>query len=217
METWKFHFPDYEIRKWKNDDIANISNRYVQQAFAAKKWAFVSDYVRLYALYHYGGIYMDTDVAVIRNFDRFLNDQVFLCFEGTEHISIGTLGAVKEQPWIKKILDAYEDRKFIKDDGAYDYETNVQFVTRLSKEDGLVLNGQEQLLQNGVHIYPSETFIGFDLKRFRPRITINTHAVHEYDGSWVPKKVKKGFFRKMRYKIKDLLEISKKKIVELRN
>ncbi|HBN5713989.1 TPA: glycosyltransferase, partial [Morganella morganii] len=67
ISTWEAHFPDYEIIEWNNEKFKDISNKYAEEAFANKRWAFVSDYIRLHALYHEGGIYLDTDVEVTNN------------------------------------------------------------------------------------------------------------------------------------------------------
>ena len=99
IESWKKYLPEYEIMVWNEKNFDLNQNKYVKEAYILKKYAFVSDYVRLWALYHYGGIYMDTDVEVVKPFDDFLNKSVFLCFE-TSMVSIGTCGAEK-----KKFMD----------------------------------------------------------------------------------------------------------------
>ena len=94
--SWKNKCPDYEIREWNENNFDIKSNCFCKEAYEKKKWAFVSDYARLAILYKYGGIYMDTDVEVIKPFDNLLTYQAFLCFESSKMVSIGTLGAKKE-------------------------------------------------------------------------------------------------------------------------
>ena len=104
IETWKYFCPDYEIIEWNEDNFDINSNQYAAEAYAAKKWAFVSDYMRLSVLYKYGGIYLDTDMELIKKLDVFLKHHAFTAFESRELISAGIIGAEKDSKWIKHIL-----------------------------------------------------------------------------------------------------------------
>ena len=113
IETWKKNCPDYKIIEWNEDNFDIHSNTYVEEAYIAKKYAFVTDYVRLYVLYNNGGIYMDTDVEILKPIDRFLNEKAFSSFENNNTLSTGIMGAEKGNLWIKDLMDEYNYIHFI--------------------------------------------------------------------------------------------------------
>lgn len=187
MESWRKYLPDYKIKRWGNDACIEIinGNQYAKQAFEAKKYAFVSDYLRVYILYHYGGVYMDTDVQIFRSIDRFLNHEAFTSFESDGFIPTALMASAKGNRWIKMLLDDYEHREFIRKDGSYDLTTNVTVITNLSIPWGLEQNNKEQVLRSSVHIYPREYFCPIDLMDVRNNdFTENTYAAHLFNGSW---------------------------------
>lgn len=189
MASWKKYLPEYEFVLWSEDNFDVTCNRYVQQAHQSNKWAFVSDYVRLHALYKYGGIYLDTDVEVLRGFDDFLGHQAFTGFENEQFIPTGVMGAQQENRWIKLLLDYYNERNFILADGSFDMTTNVSIITALSGECGFVPKNGYQVLDFDVHIYPSEYFCPLN-KNYSLKLTQNTYAIHHFAGSWLPAKIK---------------------------
>lgn len=176
--------PDYEYKLWNEDNFDINCNRYVKEAYEAKKFAFVTDYVRLYALYTEGGIYMDTDVEVLKPFDDLLGLSGFIGYEGTKHHPIGT-GTIASQvhgQWVKEQLRAYDSIRFIQSDGSFDMTTNPIRITSVMKSEGFIPNGREQVFQE-MHIFPVEYFC--------PRqttgevlITQNTYCDHHFMGSW---------------------------------
>lgn len=187
METWKRHLSNYEVRRWSDVECIDIikSNDYAREAYELKKYAFVSDYLRVFILYHYGGVYMDTDVEVFKPIDRFLNDEAFSCFENSSQIPTALMGSAKGNAWMKMLLDDYNDRHFVNADGSLDLRTNVDVITKLSMDWGLIPNGEEQVLQSGVHIYTKDYFCPLDTKDSRNNVfTENTYAAHLYNGSW---------------------------------
>lgn len=127
IKSWKKYCPDYEIVRWdeSNFDISG-SPLYVKQAYDKKKWAFVSDYVRLWALVNYGGVYMDTDVEVIQPIDRFLRESAFSGFEATDRIPTGIMACEKDHPTFKEWLNEYGKKLFVLDDGSVNLETMSQ-------------------------------------------------------------------------------------------
>ena len=129
IESWKKFCPDYEIVEWNETNFDVNQNIYTKEAYENKKWAFVSDYVRLYALYHHGGIYMDTDVEVLKNLDDYLNHDAFSGFESSNAIPTGIIGAKKGNYHIKQLLNEYNDRHFILPNGEMDLTTNVTTIT----------------------------------------------------------------------------------------
>lgn len=186
METWGKYLPDYKVVKWGDDECKDIiaGNRYASQALAAKKYAFVSDYIRVYVLYHYGGVYMDTDVQIFKNIDCFLNNDAFTCFENPTMIPTALMASSKGNSWMKMLLDDYEHREFIDANGKMDITTNVEVITRLSKSMGFIPNAQEQVFGPGVHIYTKDYFCPIDTYSNNDVFTENTYAAHLYNGSW---------------------------------
>lgn len=186
METWKKILPEYEVKKWGDEECKEIiaGNKYASQALVAKKYAFVSDYIRVYILYHFGGVYMDTDVQIFKNIDRFLNDDAFSCFENATHIPTALMASAKGNNWMKMLLDDYDNREFIDANGNMDLRTNVEVITELSIKAGLVPNGKEQIFSDGVHIYTKDYFCPIDTYSNNDVFTENTYAAHLYNGSW---------------------------------
>lgn len=183
METWETHLPDYEVKRWDETNTDLTSNRFVREAYDAKKYAFVSDYVRLYALLTEGGLYMDTDVEVVKNLDRFLEHKAFSGFESPELIPTGIMGSVKGHPWVQSLLDLYEIKLFKKKEGGYDLTPNTVLITQQSLQQGLRLTNEKQIF-NDVVIYPEEVFCPKNYDDYQFKITDNTYTIHHFSGSW---------------------------------
>lgn len=192
INTWKKYCPDYKIIEWNEDNFDITSNTYVNQAYQQKKYAFVTDYVRLYVLYNYGGIYMDTDVEVLKPLDKFLNNSAFSGFENNNNIPTGIMGAEKGNLWIKDLLDEYNDLVFIKENGTLDLTTNVVRITNLTKKKyGLKQESSFQNLKNIVTLYPYDYFCPKDWETGEIHCTQNTYTIHHFSGSWHGDKEKK--------------------------
>ena len=132
LASWKEYLPDYEVILWDKERFDISSTLWTKQAFEAKKYAFAADYIRLYALYHFGGIYMDSDVLVYKSFDDLLNLPYFIGEDYVGCFEPAIIGTEKHNPWIKTVLDHYNDREFIKDDGSLDMKSlPVVFKERL--------------------------------------------------------------------------------------
>lgn len=191
IDSWHKYMPDYEYKLWNEDNFDISCNNYVKEAYEAKKYAFVSDYVRLYALYYEGGIYMDTDVEVLKPYDDLLTLSGFIGFEGTKYhpVGTGTIASIPEGQWLQEQLAAYTDIHFIKADGSYDLTTNPIRITTIMKQNGFHQDGKEQVYKD-MHVFPVDYFC--------PRQTTgeyfkteNTYCDHHYLGSWGESK-KKG-------------------------
>lgn len=184
INTWKKYFPDWEIKEWNEDNYDLSGIQYVYDAYKLKKWAFVSDLVRLDILYRYGGIYLDIDVEFIRPLPSyFLEYKGFLGFEYTNTIAPGLIfGVEKENPFVKKIIDTYEGERFYYNKEGI-YKTINMRVTEALLKDGLVKNGEYQVVGD-FHIYPTEYFCGYNTDIREPEITSNTICWHHYLGSW---------------------------------
>lgn len=191
MDSWKTYLPEYELIEWNESNFDPQCNPYVQQAYAHKKWAFVSDYVRLYALYHQGGVYMDTDVEVLRPLDKFLEHGAFSGFESATGIPTGIMAAHQGNRWIKRLLEDYDHRSFVDKNGKLDLTTNVVTITDIScAEFGLVPKNRYQVLKEDVHIYPKQVFCPYDYVDYGSpeqrdkTVTPDTCTIHHFSGSW---------------------------------
>ncbi|MCL2410687.1 MAG: glycosyl transferase [Treponema sp.] len=179
IESWKKYCPDYEIKQWNESNFDINYNVYVREAYEAKKWAFVSDIARLAAIYNHGGIYLDTDVEVIRPLDSLLTHDMFMGFEHTGEVNTGIgFGAVKEFPILQKMIDIYALESFIKPDGTHNVTTCNIYTKMVLREEGFKFNNEYQNI-NGIAIYPAEYFAP---KRYA--VSENTYSIHYYALSW---------------------------------
>lgn len=177
--------PDWEYRLWNEDNFDVNVHPYTKEAYEAKKYAFVSDYVRLWALEREGGLYMDTDVEVFKSFDDLLGYKAFAGFEGSKYKPMGTCVMASEARgiWVTEQFEAYQQRHFVNDDGSFDLTTNVQFVSARMREQGFVQNGKEQDYKD-LHVFPVDYFCPRQTtgEYFR---TENTYCDHLGIGSWM--------------------------------
>ena len=185
IESWKKYCPDYVIKEWNEDTFDIESVTYVKQAYENRKWAFVSDYVRLYALVNEGGIYMDTDVELIKSLDMFLDLEAFSGFESTGNIPTGLMAAERGQSLFEEFLHDYDKECFINEDGTLEMTTNVQRITKTCLKYNLKLDNSLQTI-NGFTLYPMDYFCPKDAVTKKLTITNNTVAIHHFDGSWMP-------------------------------
>lgn len=161
IASWKKQMPNWEYRLWTEDnfDIASAP-QYVQEAYAAKKYAFVSDYVRLWALNREGGLYMDVDFEVYKPFDDLMEQ--YMAFAGNEGskrnpVMMGVIAAKAHHPWIQGMMQTYESRVFLQEDGSLDMTPNTGYFLGWMQEHGFVADGVEKDWM-GVHILPVECF-----------------------------------------------------------
>ncbi len=184
LASWKKYCPDYEIIEWNESNFDINSNNYIKEAYEAKKYAFVTDYVRLFVMYEYGGIYMDTDVELVKNLDAFLQNQAFSGFESSKSIPTGIMASQKKFKIFGDLLKYYENKHFLNDDGSYDTTTNTVIITEMCKQYGLILNNKYQVL-DGFALYPSDYFCPLENETGVLRKTNNTVAIHWFAKSWV--------------------------------
>lgn len=184
IDSWHQFMPDWEYKLWNEDNYDVNSVPYTKEAYEAKKYAFVSDYVRLWALNNEGGLYLDADVMVFKPFDDLLGYKAFAGFEGSKRLPVGTCVMASEPHglWVSEMLEAYRNRHFVNDDGMFDQTTNVQFITALMAEQGFVQDGQEQDYKD-LHVFPVEYFCPRQTTREYLR-TDNTYSDHLGIGSW---------------------------------
>lgn len=187
IASWKKFCPDFEILEWNesNFDLSEVPD-FVKTAYENKNFAYVSDYVCLAVLYKQGGIYMDTDVEIIRNLSGLLNSSAFFGFENndsvnTSHMSASEIG----HPCIKAMMDMYENVSFFNEDGSKKVLGCEIIATQALEQFGLNKNGNEQLLQSNIHIYPSDYFNPYDSVTDVLNISPNTYSIHWYKMSWL--------------------------------
>lgn len=198
LKSWKTYLPDYEVILWNTTRFDLNSSLWVKQAFNSKKYAFAADYIRFYALYHMGGIYLDSDVEVIKTFDDLLDLPYFIGAEKAGTPEAAIMGAEKGCDWIKQCLDYYDNRAFIKDDGSLDIRKlpeimNEQIVKLkpihvLSLDESIKIRtldfSQEVLIFNDAYFSPKV----FDSREVE--LTPFTYAIHHYQNSWFSPKAK---------------------------
>jgi len=202
INSWKKFLPDYDLVLWNEDNFDINSNLYVKQAYENRKFAFVTDYVRLYALYSEGGVYMDTDVEVLRSYDEFLGLPAFSGFETAGNVPTGMMAGEKGCRWAKELLAYYMDKKFVKNDGSLDMTTNTSMITNYMLTKGITLNNQFQEFSDLVVMYPSEYFCPKDHRTGVMQITKNSYCIHHFAMSWIdPKKKRLSDFKKALMKI----------------
>lgn len=190
LNGWKTLNPDYEIKIWSEENFDYKSNQYAREAYENKKWAFVTDYARLKVLYDNGGIYMDTDVEVVKPLDDLLNNKAFSGFEDDINIPTGTMGAEKGNRWIELQLTYYDDHTFILPSGELNMTTNVKTITEITKNNyPIKLNNTYQNLGD-VTFYPFEVLCAKSKTDGKVRITKNTITIHHFRGSWTTPKIK---------------------------
>lgn len=192
INSWKKHLSDYEFILWNFKVFDKKSSKWVSQAFDNKKYAFAADYIRLYALYNYGGIYLDTDVEVLQSFNPFLKEKEFLSRETTGGPEVAVLGVEKGSKWIKICLDRYKDRPFIKEDGSFDMIPLPQIVEETLHNNGYAFKDiqsfeeKSKLSINEIPILPSEYFSPKSYDTGKIYKTNKTVAIHHFNGSWLP-------------------------------
>lgn len=184
MESWKKYCPDYTIKRWDETNYDIQKCRYMVEAYERKKWGFVSDFARLDVVHEYGGIYLDTDVELIRGLDDLLYQKGFMGYESTNFVSTGLgFGAVKGHPILKETLDEYYKRRFVNDDGSENQICCPQYQTELLKKHGLAQNGEYQVVAD-MTIYPEKVLCGKNMYTMMESVNEYTRAIHHYDGSW---------------------------------
>lgn len=195
MASWKKFMPDWEIKEW-NESNCDISTApiYVQEAYACKKYAFVSDYYRLVALKKCGGVYFDTDVEVLKSFEPLLNDTAFIGFEESKAHLPGTcvFGCEAGCDWVNDMLAIYDGLKFVMPDGSFDMTTNVQRMGEKMVSNGLIANGLPQYIEKwGLRVYPFDYFSPLTSTRVL-RVSTNTYSIHHFAASWTKSPTLKG-------------------------
>ena len=209
IDSWKKYLPDYEVMLWDTARFDVDSIPWTKQAFEAKKYAFVADYIRFYAVYNYGGIYFDSDVEVIRPFDRFLNLPYFVGVEAVPtSVELAAFGAEKGTAWVKHAMEYYEGRSFIQENGQMDINTMPVVIGEhlRKKYQWTPIEDLSQFdpVPSKFCILPLDWFCAHPSdpeNGIRYYITENTHSIHHYANSWSDEEYKGGLLHKWFYKL----------------
>lgn len=204
IASWKRFLPDYEIKEWNEQNFDVNIIPYTAEAYQAQKYAFVSDYARFWILYHYGGLYFDTDVEVIKPMGSIIAKGAFMGCEqdvkpGKELTVNPGLGLAVEprHDIYKAILDAYGEFHFLNEDGSYNIKNIAEYTTEILKAYGLANIPGIQCIGD-IFIYPCEYFCPISIITKRKHITNNTYTIHHFMASWKEKKISlKNIVRKV--------------------
>lgn len=187
INSWEKYCPDYRIMKWDENNFPVDRYEFVKEAYEAKKYAYASDLIRLWALYNYGGVYCDTDLELLSSLDDYLVHDGFIGFQQPDlYLQTALMGFAKGAKVVGDLLGEYQHKKFMRDDGTYDLSPNTWAVTHYFERIGLKRDNTKQIINN-VDIYPSEYFCPIDWEFGEKHFTERTVAVHHFDGSWTGK------------------------------
>jgi mannosyltransferase OCH1-like enzyme len=205
MKSWRKFCPGYAIVKWDENNFDVNCNKWVREAYGAKKYAFVSDYVRFFALYNHGGVYMDTDEELLKPIDSFLASDAVVCFKDPPDLVTSVFMCfVKGHPLLKEILNYYDKQSFSLALTSPRILTNILQAGRQAGRQDIVLDNKFQEV-SGVKIYPSEFFVAKNVQTLKLNITGNTYGVHHATATW-----------RKHYKVKRLIKkILGHKIIEM--
>lgn len=187
IQSWNKNCPDYELMLWNESNFDIQINSYVEEAYVNKKWAFVSDYARLWALKKYGGIYLDTDVEVIKSLDRFLNNKAFIGAESRYSICTAVIGAERDSEFINDLLNLYNRVHFI-NENKIDVTPNSQRIFEYLSQTYNYKESNSIVYLRGCTIYPREFFSPINCYTLKQEKTNNTYCIHKYAGTWKNKK-----------------------------
>lgn len=212
INSWKEKCPDYFFIEWNEENFDLEAFDYCIEAYSEKKYAFVSDVARAKALYEMGGIYLDTDVTVLKSFDEILNNKVVLGFEEGNYIATSFMAAAPKQKLFKDFVEHYENLHFLNSDGTYNAGTNVVQLTKMLLSRGLKRENRYQLLEESISVYPKEFFSPYDYINCVYEITDKSICVHHFFVSWM------SWRSRAKKRIKSILVkiIGKKNLVLLR-
>lgn len=200
LSSWKKFLPNYEFRCWNASSIEAINSKFATEAYNMQKWAFASDYIRLYALYNEGGIYLDSDVQVWDNLDSLLDNDFFTGLEmrDKEHTQIyleaAVMGSVKGNAFVKKCLDFYDNRSFIKEDGELDQVPIPTIISPIMEEMyGWQRKDETQHVRGDVTVYSTDIIANTNCER-KPSVKL----YHLNNRSWIPLTSKEKMYRFMK-------------------
>lgn len=191
MKTWEKNLKGYEIKEWNENNFDINKHPFVKAAYEQKKWAFVSDYIRAYAIYNEGGIYLDTDVLVVDNLDSLLDNKAFVGYETPDHPFTAVFGAEKGHPFVKDILDSYDNKKH-----SFDFKDNntISVSEILINKYHCKLGNIEQMLDTGIKVYKDGVLCN---------ISKDTKTIHVFTTTWLNRKytLKQKIYREIKVRL----------------
>ena len=191
IASWKKYLPDYEIKRWDESNFDVNAIPYTREAYAACKYAFVSDYARFWILYHYGGVYFDTDVEAINNMDDIISAGNFMGVEqqNDDRITVAPglgIGVIRENSLFGQMIEVYSRAHFLNDDGTPCLKNIVEITTEQLQK--YVLRNISEIQECcGFTMYPKDYFCPIDYDTRELKITENTRTIHHYAESWIPR------------------------------
>ena len=196
IDSWKRILPDYEIWLWDTKRFDLSTSVWVTEAYDKKKYAFCADYIRMYALFNYGGVYLDSDVEVLRSFNDLLTLPYFIGYESKQYFEAAVIGAEKGNPFIGDVLAYYKDRHFVKENGSLDIQIMPEVMMNVtnSKWKRVLINEISDFINDPtiINVFPYDWFSPIDStgKRYVLRVSKNTYCIHHFASAWVDWKVK---------------------------
>jgi len=186
IDSWKKHCSDYELILWNEDNFDVNTVPFTAQVAKTKKWGFIVDYIRAYVIYYYGGIYLDTDVEIVKPFhDDILQNVCFSGFERRELVNPGNVFAgEKECAIAKEVMDFYASYNFIQENGELNLTPSPVIFTNILIKYGLKRNNTYQKFDTFT-VYPTDFFCPLSYRTKLLNITQNTFSIHHYAESWV--------------------------------
>ena len=215
IDSWKRILPDYEIWLWDTKRFDLSTSVWVTEAYDKKKYAFCADYIRMYALFNYGGVYLDSDVEVLRSFNDLLTLPYFIGYESKQYFEAAVIGAEKGNPFIGAVLAYYKDRHFVKENGSLDIQIMPEVMMNVtnSKWKRVLINEISDFINDPtiINVFPYDWFSPIDStgKRYVLRVSKNTYCIHHFASAWVDWRVKLlvkifGYNSPLRYRIQRL-------------
>lgn len=195
MESWKKYLPDYEFILWNFERFPKSQSKWVSDAYDNKKYAFAADYIRIYALYHYGGIYLDMDVEVLKSLNPFLGLNTMLGYENSKagNLEVAAFGVEKHSSWIKACLDYYDTRDFVNEDGSFNTQPLPGVIRRCLARNGFNLcdvfnleEARKKTAEKIIPVFPFEYFSPKDHLYGNIYSTEHTYSIHHFAASWLP-------------------------------
>lgn len=207
IASFRKHLPEYQLILWDNARAREVFEQYpfAREALDSRIYAFASDVIRLYALYHYGGIYLDSDVELFGSLDPFLEHQFFSGFQDPDHAITAVMGAEPGSAFVGMLLEDYRNRTFLDRHGNPDLTTNTRRINQHLIDAGIRLDDTDQVVGDGIAIYRREVFCPFHPK-YGGAPTAATIAMHHFNASWVDhRKQLKAKQRRQRYARRSLV------------
>lgn len=191
IQSWKDNMPGWELHLWDKSCIEEINEPWVREAYEAKVYSHASDYIRLYAVYKYGGFYFDSDVEVLKDFSNLLDYEYVFGIENSirEYIEAATFGAQAGNEFLLKCMNSYHNRHFIKENGTYDYAFIIPQVMKQNIKSISILNNLSdyQLKDSSIQVFSSKFFSPKNCDSLEiDQLTKDTFSIHHFNGSWLP-------------------------------